>query len=478
MERRSRRVLVALPEPGYFRMYGSTIVELGRRGWDVLIAFDRPGKRGDVPLVPANAGPSIRSVGAVPDAGRSGWLPTLRAAADYLRYLEPRFAGAEYLRRRSERSLPPEAHLLTRLPRLPPVVVGGAIRLIRAVERLVPADAALQQWLRDIAPDVLLVSPLVALGRTGGAQTELVKAARRLRTPVMVGAASWDNLTSKGLVRVVPDVLTVWNEAQREEARALHRIPARRIVITGGQSLDHWFEPVPEDATEAVRVRLGVPPGQPLILLTGSSLNMSGGEREVRFVERWVAAIRSAGSPLLRSATILVRPHPSNLTAWRDVRLGAGVHVEPRSYSGIPMSDAELEFFRHCILASSAVVGVNTTAMIEAAILDRPVLSVRDPEFAHSQDQTLHFNHLAADSGGCALVADSLDEHLRQLADVIADPLPTVSASRKFVERFVRPRGLATPSTIHLCDAIEAMAPSVPAAVAAADPAVVAQTKL
>ena len=65
--------------------------------------------------------------------------------------------------------------------------------------------------------------------------------------------------------------------------------------------------------------------------------------------------------------------------------------------------------FRSALLASQAVVGINTTAMIEAAILRRPVLSVRDASFVHSQRETIHFGYLAADAGGCALVADSLE---------------------------------------------------------------------
>src|SRR3712207_6916201 len=40
---------------------------------------------------------------------------------------------------------------------------------------------------------------------------------------------------------------------------------------------------------------------------------------------------------------------------------------------------------------AAAVVGVNTTAMIEAAIVGRPVLTVLDDAFALTQRGTLHF---------------------------------------------------------------------------------------
>ena len=36
---------------------------------------------------------------------------------------------------------------------------------------------------------------------------------------------SWDNLTSKGTVHVVPDVYIVWNEPLAQEAVELHDLP-------------------------------------------------------------------------------------------------------------------------------------------------------------------------------------------------------------------------------------------------------------
>ena len=47
---------------------------------------------------------------------------------------------------------------------------------------------------------------------------------------------------------------------------------------------------------------------------------------------------------------------------------------------------------------ASATVGLNTSAMIEAAIVGRPVHTILVPEFQHSQEGTLHFRYLAGRS--------------------------------------------------------------------------------
>jgi hypothetical protein len=460
---RRRRILVVLHEPGYFRLYGSTIVELGRRGWDVLLAFDRPAKRGEVSQVPEGAAEGVRSVGAIPAAGRTGALPAIRAGVDYLRYLEPKFGAAAYLRHRSGKRLPRAFAALHRIGGLPGWAVGGAIAGMRAIESLVPADGSVRRFLRDHAPDLVFVSPLVTLGAASGGQTEVVKAAKSMRIPVVVGAASWDHLTSKGLVRVVPDVLTVWNEAQRREAVELHRVPAARVRVTGAQSLDHWFEPRPAGSAASLRAALGIADARPVILFVGSSKNMAPGNSEPAFVSRWLTALRASSDSLLRHAFVLVRPHPTNTEPWTDrssdepIRLGAA--VVPREYSGIPLQPREVEFFHDSLLASDAVVGVNTTAMIEAAIVGRPVLTVRDPAFEHSQEQTLHFAHLT-DTNGCALVAGTLDEHLTQLRDVLMARATRTAALEHFVRTFVRPGGIDRRATDCLCDALEASAPA------------------
>ncbi len=453
-----RRILVVLLEPGYFRLYGSTIVEMSRRGWDVTLAFDNPHRRGPDLQVPAGAGDNVRSAGALPGHVGSA-ARTLRLALDYLRYLEPSFAHAAYLRRRAEKRLPRTLRFLTRVKAIPRGVVTAALSLGRLVERVLPVNREMLTFVRELQPDVILVSPVVAIGKSGARQTELTKVGRALDTPVVVGAASWDHLTSKGLIRIVPDAVTVWNDIQAREAEHLHRIPPSRIVVTGAQSLDHWFQPSAPGVVEQFRRTLGIEDGRRVILLVGSSSNMAPGSSEAEFVRRWLAALRASTTAEVRNAFVIVRPHPGNTDQWRDVALRDRLAmVYPRHYSGMPLSDAEVDAFRQSLVASCAVVGVNTTAMIEAAILRKPVLSVRDRAFDHSQRQTLHFAYVSNDETGFVVTAESLTEHVAQLESILADDTAAVAAADRFTTRFVRPLGMTVPATTHLCDAIERIA--------------------
>jgi hypothetical protein len=90
-------------------------------------------------------------------------------------------------------------------------------------------------------------------------------------------------------------------------------------------------------------------------------------------------------------------------------------------------------------------VGINTSAQIEAAIVGRPVFTIRDADFAHAQEGTLHFRHLVAD-GGPVSVADSLDAHVSQLGEFLEQGLGWAMPARDFVRGFVRPHGLERPA--------------------------------
>ena len=454
-------VLFALPEPGYFRFYGSTIVELERRGWDVSLVYDKPQKRGVVRTVPADAGERVRSVGALPH-GVSPSAKALRIAVDCIRYLEPAFTHAKYLRRRAEQELPPAFAFIKRIDRLPRIGVSALIGFARGTERILPVEAAMREFLKRVQPDVIVVSPLVIVGGSGVQQTELLKAAHALGICTIVTVASWDHLTSKGLIRVVPDAVIVWNDIQAKEAERLHRIPRRRIHITGAPPLDRWFDRSHSDEVESFRRKLGVEDHRRILLWVGSSRNMAPGDSEPKFVQRWLAALRASSCADVRNGFVIIRPHPTNIEPWRDVDFGdRNVVVYPTSYAdSILLSESDVDTFWHSLLVSIGVVGINTTAMIEAAIVRRPVFSVRDAAFEHSQQQTLHFAYLSAAHGGCTVVSDDLTEHVSQIEQLFSGTKPDLAAADEFVRRFVRPLGMSTRATTHLCDAIERVVPT------------------
>jgi hypothetical protein len=446
------RILVQMPFSGYLRHYGSMIRLLSERGHQVLIAYDSPDKRRDPSAAVVESSPGVELVASVPAAKRrfERGIGSLRLSIDYVRYLDRRFAGSPYLRRRLEKYL--RSPFLKPLARLPYGVpfARASLRGLLAVERRVPSDGRVERAIAAHDPDVVFVSPL--LGRSNGnrRQTDTVKAAHALQIPVGAGIATWDNLTTKGLIKAWPDALLVWNEIQARDAAELHFVPRERIVVTGAPLFDGWFGRRATVERAEFTESIGLERAAHYVLYVGSSPNIVSPELEIPFVRGWLEAVCS-GSDL----AVLVRPHPYSVEAWAEVDLGERAEVAPRIVPALPMTEGDEALYFHSLHFSEAVVGINTTAMVEAFVVGKPVLTITSPEFRETQEATLHFGNLRSAAGGALQQASTIEEHLEQLRATRASPDSYREGIEGFLRTFVRPLGLDRSATEAMCDELE-----------------------
>ncbi|MEQ1896022.1 MAG: hypothetical protein ABL971_01385 [Vicinamibacterales bacterium] len=448
------RFLFVMRHAGYTFYYESTIRALAERGHSVHVVY-----------TPRKASAQLdRLVAAFPGQVTRERLPRrrgdqgmmgrreLRAYRDYLRYFDPRFEKAAHLRRRREESLP--AWVVARVRQYHRHRATGLVaRALAAVEEATPVVEWIRAFIAAQKPSAVLVTPLVNIGSD---QVDFVRAAQSLGIPTGACIASWDNLTNKGVMRIVPERVFVWNETQKQEAIDLHGVPGGRVVVTGAQNFDHWFSWQPSTTREEYCRRWHLDPARPIVLFLGSTQGIAPTEPE--FVPRWIAGIRASSHQALAGANILVRPHPKQVPLWSatDGTFPSGPGTTLALGDAPENEDSRSAFF-DALYHSRAVVGVNTSAQIEAGIAGRPVYTLLAPEFEETQQGTLHFHHLVNVNGGLLTQAASVEDHLAQLAEAVATPLPA-DVGRKFVEAFVRPFGLDQPGTPRLVAGIEALA--------------------
>jgi hypothetical protein len=324
-------------------------------------------------------------------------------------------------------------------------------RLLRSVERLVPRSHEIEEYLRSGGYDLVLVTPLV----DGPSQHDWLRSARALGVPAALAVASWDNLSNKGVVFDTPDRTYVWNEIQRREATDLHGLPADSVVAVGAHSFDHWFAWEPRTTRAEFCAEAGLDPDRPFLLYVCSSGFIAADERPL--VTRWIETIRS--DPALGEVGVLVRPHPTNGAIWSEHALGglADVAVWPPAGADPTDEDRRAAFF-DSMHHAAAVVGANTTALIDAAIVGRRTFSLLLPELRGAQEDTLHFRYLLPANGGALTVAGSSEEHICQLRQVLDGAAPDDAWRTSFLTGFVRPHGLAEPAAPRLVLELERLA--------------------
>jgi FkbM family methyltransferase len=455
------KILWVMRHSGYVRNFESVLRMLCTRGHRVYLAFQSKTKYEQ--LDPTDIARQLSDEYPYFSSGEiqlraDGWGllgREVRLGLDYLRYLGSEYDEAPKLRERARREAP--SYVLERAEHgalANPVGRRLIATCLRTIDRAIPRDAEIDAFLRKARPDVLAVTPLI---EPGSPQAEYLRSARALGIRTAFCVASWDNLTNKGLIHGPVDLVTVWNDAMKREAVERHGVPAERVAVTGAAAFDHWFDWRPRVTREEFCARVGLPAGRPYVLYVCSSKFVA--PEEVPFVRRWVQQIRQSASPMLREAGILVRPHPQNAEQWEHVDLNdPGVVIWPRAGAAPVDHDTRGDYFES-MFYSAAVVGINTTAEIEGAILGRPVHALLTPEFRDTQEGTLHFHHLRRVNGGLLHVARSFDEHLGQLDQALRGDARTVDEqSTRFVDAFVRPYGRDVAATPKFVEALEALA--------------------
>ena len=453
----------------FLRHFEGVVLELASRGHTVTIAS--AAGRKDVPPPEALARHERIAFVEIPDDRTDAWADRIvqfRMWRDYLRYLEKRFDNAPKLRARAVRKLAAtitdheRTHLVAWCPhcegRLVDNEVGVIVRtglskkgfnnlrgLFALMEDTIPADPAIDALLRQEQPDVLVITPLIKLASQ---QPEFVKSARHLGIPVVFPVFSWDNLSTKGLVHVQPDAVLVWNERQRVEAVEMHQVPSERVIVTGAPRFDEFFAMTPRTTREEFCRQYALDPRQPIVSYLCSSEFVAGHEFE--FVQRWIEEIRRV--PALRHCNVLIRPHPRRTKSWKAYKA-----PQPGIAVSMPQGMNGDQLLFDTVHHSAAVVGLNTSAELEAGIVGRPVLTVLAPESSGGQRGTLHFDYLLKEHGGFVQLAPDLEVHRQQLAAAVAGEYDA-DGIRAFVRDFLRPHGLDRPVTPFVADAIEAAA--------------------
>ena len=466
------KFLIVINRLAHVRHFDRAVRLLADRGHDVCLTpqdddVELRGVLAGHPRITAIAGPRNRT---------DDWAAhatMIRRARDYVRYLHPRYKNAMLLRNRAFEKLvravsgpdrPLQDDWSELLLGVNKIEQKRLDLLFARLETTIPNDPEIDAFVADQRPDAMVISPMVGIGFS---QADFVKTARRFGIPSGMLVFSWDNLSNKGLIHDAPDRMFVWNKIQVREAERLHAFPADRVVITGAPRFDELFELRPATTREQFCSLIGVDPGRPIIVYLCSSKFVAAAER--RFVERWIGELRRSSDERLAGSTLLIRPHPGAMDYWHNehpvVVRWPDIHKDKAALSrsfdddrvvvlSSPMQNADQVLY-DTVYHGAAVVGLNTSAEIEAAIIGRPVYTIVDPS-AGGQQGTLHFHYLLNAHGGHVTLAEDFDQHRAQLSAALAGDVDRAAVER-FVQKFVRPHGVDRPVAPIVADAIESL---------------------
>ncbi len=439
----------------YLRNYESTVRQLADDGWKVTLATLDGSRAVDESLVSTLASEysNVEQIRLPRARGvlQEG-LEVAYTALDWLRYFDARYHDASALGERAERrvSVPVRAWLRTY------GVERSTRRRMEAVAQLQHLTATtsvsrpVRRALADLDASVLAVTPLIDIG---GGQHAYVTAAKSLEVPSALLVASWDNLTNKGLIHTVPDRVIVWNRLQAEEAFRLHSVPRERIETTGAQLFDWLRAPAEIPSRDEFLTSLGLDPSKRTILYAGSSSAIGSKEGGV-LGDVVLPALRSHWDPEIATSNLIVRHHPTNpLTTSKIGSAFAKYGVVEDPLAGEPVIDDRTRtHYRTLLTHADAVIGVNTSALLEAAIVGTPAIPLAARKLSATQQAAPHFQMLV--EAGLFQAPRSIYGALDRLSEAIANPLQTQTKLSEFVSSFIDPPSEYTSATVAVSQAL------------------------
>ncbi len=328
-------------------------------------------------------------------------------------------------------------------------------QMLRAWEQKIPVDPFIVKEIRRIEPDVVLLLPLV---NPDSRETEYLRAAKALGIPTIYAMASWDNTSTKGTFHGFPDHCLVWNHPLADEVVRLHGLPRESVYTTGTPRLSHLFSGATEEyilpRDEFFRLA-GLDADKPFVLYVCSTFLLNA---ERQKVEESLVILEAAKAlkmnPRTKDMNMLVRPHPFNMKYILDLVGRSTSNIVAFPVNGeIPDTEEKMKRYYSSIYYSSAVMGVNTTAFLEVAALDKPCITLYFGEYTETQSLP-HFHHLVdgnfLETARDAVEAAALVEKIRNGADMHA------RQRREFAKYFLHP--CDKPAVVVYADLIEKIA--------------------
>ncbi len=273
-----------------------------------------------------------------------------------------------------------------------------------------PRSPEAEERLRAFSPDVMITT-----GTFRFEEPAITASAIKLGIPTLGFITSWDNPSTKNRTVFKYDGYLVWSEQMQADLHRFFPYTRRaKIYVVGAPQFDVFFLSRFDEPRERFCARHKLDPALPVILYAFGSPNLFDEQPSVFYLAERVARGE------LGEAQMLIRPHPlfdKGLDLAALGRLGRRVIVQETGQTGLSVparaqNEAQIHDWVNTFRHAAVVVNLSSTAAIDGAIFDKPVVNLDyDPGPGQSrQDLVKEINHswthfkTIAESGGMRLV--------------------------------------------------------------------------
>lgn len=287
------------------------------------------------------------------------------------------------------------------------------LRLARRLDYYLVANHAYDGFFERYKPDLVFLANIFF-----EPEVHFLRAAKHYGVKNIAFINSWDKVTARCVLRLLPDKLVVFNDIVKDEVIRYDDVREEDIFVGGIPQYDIYFRPE-VSVRETFCRRFGLDPKKKFIVYAPHGSSYSDSDWDIIDL---LYSLNREGS-FGKDVEILVRFHPYDVVDKTEIKKRPYLKYD---YSGVRFSSkiayyqrgddwdmdiSELSRLRDALYHMSLLICYASSLSIDAAIFDRPVLNINfelKPEslfrYFRQYSQIAHYKKVL-DTGGVRLVA-------------------------------------------------------------------------
>jgi len=308
------------------------------------------------------------------------------------------------------------------------------IRIFRALDQWLVKSKEFESYFEKYKPDLVFLANLFE-----DFEIDFLKTAKKHAVKSIGLINSWDRVTARCIIRLLPDKLIVFNSTLHQELLETNDVRNTEVYISGLPQYDKHFS-APTLSKEDLFKKLGITTNKKLVVYSPIGGRFSNSDWEImdrlyelnnekKFGDDVVLLVRFPPNDFIKDEDLKKRPHllyqypGTRFSTWRS--------------TDWDMNAEELEDLHNTLVHMSLIICYASSISIDAVVCDKPVINInyeiKDNKLL-SKSPTIFYSMThykkALDQGGIALV-DSEHELIEATRQYLENPFRDAQGRKK-----------------------------------------------
>lgn len=247
-------------------------------------------------------------------------------------------------------------------------------KMVRFFDYLLAKDSNYSEYFDKYKPDLVFLAHLF-----GDDEISLLREAKTRKIKTIGLITSWDKITGRCMIRLLPDKLIVYNDMAKEEAIRFVDMKSENIIVVGVPQYDFYFHRTPKSRDEFCR-DLNISSKNRIIVFAPSGRERGDADRSlIRIISNII------NTELIDfNIRLIVRFPPNDRVDLDSDLLKKNIIYQKPGYKfsgerGVDwdMNFQDLDVLVNTLYHCAIVISLTSSIAIDAAIFDKPIINIK-----------------------------------------------------------------------------------------------------